>query len=815
MRNYSAKFLIFLGLFFSFATVASAQSMTMSFPQSTSYVNCLPIRWVITPSIQNVYTITFTMTGTAGRAAGNSYTFNITPVSVNPGTNLTFCPGDLTRDPGRITLVSASGSFYVNNSLPDGTYTGRMSYTRSDGVTINSTTASFSIDTSTLQPVIAAPASNSYHSSSVPIEFYTTEFHHLTEPLYVEFADAVHTPTTLMINRAVGMTPTPGATPTTGATPTAAYVQKFGFSINPSAIAVATASAVIGSSSASIDDGTYSVSFLYFDNATSPTTPRPDPTTTPFPTSTGTVTATPTPTRTPTRTPTPTGTISITATTVPTPIRPTPVHALGIRSVGMVTIDRTPPAITNVTPAPTILGNGHPTLDFDSSEATTILYGGACSGVTNAAIIGNNEITLSSDTSGTALTEGTYSNCTITLRDAALNTSSAFTIPSFIVDTTAPVIMLNGPSSVNAVQGQSYVDAGATASDAVSGDLTSSISISNPVDTSTLGSYTVGYSVSDQAGNSGTASRTVFVVTPTPTPTATFTSVPTFTPTTLPTPTATPVASNTPIQSVTATPTVPAGSLSGTIFDSNGNPVPNIVVYLYQLSQHSQSQAALTSGIIGTLSTVTDLNGHYSFENLSPGAYKINPSYTGLVFEPATVSVDSGNYAPDIKAIPIALNDAGCAREDFIARLLEADIKARALTDFAITKIEQNRTLALKNLKGKTRTKFVASLDKAGSQAEKAFTSVLQRSESLPKIILHCNGKEGCEAVSFKQQVRDYQKDLITLRRLSFFIVRKSRETFQEIPNEPDAALARKIRRLHQIAKGAARHLPKESDRCA
>ena len=55
------------------------------------------------------------------------------------------------------------------------------------------------------------------------------------------------------------------------------------------------------------------------------------------------------------------------------------------------------------------------------------------------------------------------------------------------LDTTAPVITLVGDNPVEVYEGATYTDAGATASDDVDGDITSSIVVVNPVDTSVIG----------------------------------------------------------------------------------------------------------------------------------------------------------------------------------------------------------------------------------------------------------------------------------------------------------------------------------------
>jgi hypothetical protein len=78
-------------------------------------------------------------------------------------------------------------------------------------------------------------------------------------------------------------------------------------------------------------------------------------------------------------------------------------------------------------------------------------------------------------------------------------------------DTTAPTISLTGSSTINLTVGDTFTDPGATATDNVDGDLTSSIAVSGIVDTSTAGTYVVTYSVSDAAGNTSTVDRTIVV----------------------------------------------------------------------------------------------------------------------------------------------------------------------------------------------------------------------------------------------------------------------------------------------------------------
>ena len=78
-------------------------------------------------------------------------------------------------------------------------------------------------------------------------------------------------------------------------------------------------------------------------------------------------------------------------------------------------------------------------------------------------------------------------------------------------DVRRPVITIIGSSPDEIVQGGTYIDAGAMAEDDVDGDITSSIVTVSDVDESTLGTYTVTYTVSDAAGNMDQDSRTVTV----------------------------------------------------------------------------------------------------------------------------------------------------------------------------------------------------------------------------------------------------------------------------------------------------------------
>ena len=70
-----------------------------------------------------------------------------------------------------------------------------------------------------------------------------------------------------------------------------------------------------------------------------------------------------------------------------------------------------------------------------------------------------------------------------------------------VLDTTNPVITLQGQVNVRINVGAEYQDAGARASDNLDGDITGSIEANGVVDSSKPGVYTIIYSAKDQAGN--------------------------------------------------------------------------------------------------------------------------------------------------------------------------------------------------------------------------------------------------------------------------------------------------------------------------
>ncbi len=95
-------------------------------------------------------------------------------------------------------------------------------------------------------------------------------------------------------------------------------------------------------------------------------------------------------------------------------------------------VDETPPVISETTPVDTPTNDSTPSYTFTTDEAGTITYGGSCSSATTAAVFGPNTVDFNT------LAEGPYTDCTITVTDAASNVSNQITVSSFTIDTTAP-----------------------------------------------------------------------------------------------------------------------------------------------------------------------------------------------------------------------------------------------------------------------------------------------------------------------------------------------------------------------------------------
>ena len=198
------------------------------------------------------------------------------------------------------------------------------------------------------------------------------------------------------------------------------------------------------------------------------------------------------------------------------------------------TTDTTAPVIAEVTAVTTPTTDSTPDYTFSSDEAGTITYGGSCSSSSTSATTGDNTITLVS------LSDGTYSNCTIIVNDSAGNASSALSVSTFVVDTTAPSVSSFTLSDTALITGDNatvtLVFSEAVASFSSSADITvanGTLAVMTSTDNITwAGTFTptanteddnntlsLATSYTDTAGNTGPAATTLNYVVDTTAPT--------------------------------------------------------------------------------------------------------------------------------------------------------------------------------------------------------------------------------------------------------------------------------------------------------
>ncbi|HVB19994.1 MAG TPA: DUF5011 domain-containing protein, partial [Candidatus Paceibacterota bacterium] len=173
-------------------------------------------------------------------------------------------------------------------------------------------------------------------------------------------------------------------------------------------------------------------------------------------------------------------------------------------------VDGTDPYITFINGIQQVVSST--TIDTSSPTTYIITYkatdaAGNVATAIRSVIVGNPDGTVS---------VGAATTTTTTIAATATTTASS--------DTTPPVVTLNGSAAMELNLGDTFTDPGATALDSVDGTLTAKIVETGTVSTTTIGIYTLTYSVTDSAGNTGSASRVVSVVAPTVTSTASTTT---------------------------------------------------------------------------------------------------------------------------------------------------------------------------------------------------------------------------------------------------------------------------------------------------
>lgn len=159
-----------------------------------------------------------------------------------------------------------------------------------------------------------------------------------------------------------------------------------------------------------------------------------------------------------------------------------------------------------------------PTITLNGSATVTVAQGGT---YTDAGVTLSDNVDSPATLAGFLVTSNPVNTSTVgsytvtyNVHDTAGNNALQVIRTVNVTDQTAPVITLVGSNSVTVAQGGTYLDAGVTLSDNVDSPATlaGNLVTVNPVDTNTLGDYTVTYNVSDVAGNPAVeVTRTVHV----------------------------------------------------------------------------------------------------------------------------------------------------------------------------------------------------------------------------------------------------------------------------------------------------------------
>jgi len=172
-------------------------------------------------------------------------------------------------------------------------------------------------------------------------------------------------------------------------------------------------------------------------------------------------------------------------------------------SGNMASETRTVNVVDTGLPVITLLGSNPMELEVGSTFADP--------GATAMDAVDGN-LTAQITVSGTVNTNkvGTYT-LTYQVSDASGNMASD-TRTVNVVDTGLPVITLLGSNPMELEVGSTFADPGATALDAVDGNLTAKVTVSGTVNTNKVGTYTLTYQVSDLSGNKASETRTVNVV---------------------------------------------------------------------------------------------------------------------------------------------------------------------------------------------------------------------------------------------------------------------------------------------------------------
>lgn len=337
-------------------------------------------------------------------------------------------------------------------------------------------------------------------------------------------------------------------------------------------------------------------------------------------------------------------------------------------------------AAGNSTTSTVTISNIDKTAPVFTAQATVVVEAATASGAVatyapTAIDAVDGTVTVScTPASGSTFAIGTTA-VTCSATDAAGNSASV-TFNVTIQDTTAPVITLSGSTPVTVEGASTYTDAGATAADAVDGNLTSNIVTLNPVNTAVVNTYSVTYTVSDTRGNAATQVARAVNVIDTTAPTITAPANQTFEATgALTTPTFVPATATDAISTTTVaishTPTgfaVGTATVTWTATDGAGN------------SSNTTSQVTITD------TTAPSIAAHATVTASAASLLGANVSYTAPVatdLVDGTVAVSCSPASGSLFAI--GTTTATCASTDAHANTAASQFFVIVARNFPLT----------------------------------------------------------------------------------------------------------------------------------
>lgn len=144
------------------------------------------------------------------------------------------------------------------------------------------------------------------------------------------------------------------------------------------------------------------------------------------------------------------------------------------------------------------------------SDGTIASYAWTQVGSSNLVSLSNADAAQASFTAPTVTADTVLTFKLVTTDDKGASSEDTVAITVKAADSTKPVITILGDNPATLIVGNTYTDAGATATDDI--DTTVTVNSSGSVDSNTMGSYSITYTATDAAGNVATAIRTVNVV---------------------------------------------------------------------------------------------------------------------------------------------------------------------------------------------------------------------------------------------------------------------------------------------------------------